>query len=616
MRVEKLPFAETNSFSAFFLDYIQQKETLKKFYSQFPEKKNFNVQIENKKQSFPASHRSTLVSALQNQYKNLVQQEIVKSNISLLAQSNTFTVTTGHQLNIFTGPLYFIYKIITGYLTPVENKQIVSIKWFGPAKELIHHGRVVFQDGVGSSQLIIPQHMEPGNYQFVSYVETNASTPRLIFYQGYITVASKKSLHTDVTSSQLKEDTTRSFIVTDRETYERRSKVELSIDVEGLSTPASTAVSITVYNEQLFKDLSKVNVTSIVDGVAMKQDADQIQNSSKLSGFLSYFKGKVVNASGQSAPDSTKITFYLSANDFAYNTYTQSDGNFSFPLFSNYRDENVFYHISYQGKQVRDSKIVLHDVTIEDELIKSSRSDSLNAYGAYVKQKQFINRSYHYFVSKEKMDKSENQFASDVEADKEILLEKYEPFSSMAEVFSTIVPSTRYRRSGDEETIRIFLERNSKYGTNDPLYIVNGVMTDNTKFVLGLDPKSVRKIGVLWSQESLTRFGDLGLDGMLVIEADIPVTSEMNSVHNLSVVGIDKAIGYQSISHAMNHEKSKLPDLRSCLYWNPNINLNKTNSFDFYTADDIGYYIIQVAGIIDGQPFLTTKRIYVATAAD
>ncbi|MEM7185166.1 MAG: bacillithiol biosynthesis cysteine-adding enzyme BshC, partial [Bacteroidota bacterium] len=30
-----------------------------------------------------------------------------------LAQPNTFTVTTGHQLNLFTGPLYFLYKIFS-----------------------------------------------------------------------------------------------------------------------------------------------------------------------------------------------------------------------------------------------------------------------------------------------------------------------------------------------------------------------------------------------------------------------------------------------------------------------------------------------------------------------
>jgi bacillithiol biosynthesis cysteine-adding enzyme BshC len=34
-------------------------------------------------------------------------------NINALASENTFTITTGHQLNLFTGPLYFLYKIIS-----------------------------------------------------------------------------------------------------------------------------------------------------------------------------------------------------------------------------------------------------------------------------------------------------------------------------------------------------------------------------------------------------------------------------------------------------------------------------------------------------------------------
>jgi len=113
MRIQKIPFAETKSFSSFFLDYIQQKETLKKFYSLFPTPGNFETQIKLKKESYPSTHRNTLVSTLQAQYKNLSQKDAVKQNLILLSDSNTFTITTGHQLNIFTGPLYFIYKIVT-----------------------------------------------------------------------------------------------------------------------------------------------------------------------------------------------------------------------------------------------------------------------------------------------------------------------------------------------------------------------------------------------------------------------------------------------------------------------------------------------------------------------
>ena len=54
-----------------------------------------------------------LVKVLNEQYQGIEIQAPVSANINALADSKTFTITTGHQLNIFTGPLYFIYKIVT-----------------------------------------------------------------------------------------------------------------------------------------------------------------------------------------------------------------------------------------------------------------------------------------------------------------------------------------------------------------------------------------------------------------------------------------------------------------------------------------------------------------------
>jgi len=53
------------------------------------------------------------------------------------------------------------------------------------------------------------------------------------------------------------------------------------------------------------------------------------------------------------------------------------------------------------------------------------------------------------------------------------------------------------------------------------------------------------------------------------------------------------------------------PDLRSYLHWNPKVDINRMNEFEFYTSDDIGYYIIQVAGLVDGKLILIRERIYV-----
>lgn len=108
MQVHRVALTETNAFSNFFTDYIERKDQLKPFYGLFPEPGNFKEQIK-AKESF--SNREVLHQALVKQYGNLKVTSAVTKNIDLLKSRNTFTITTGHQLNIFTGPLFFIYKI-------------------------------------------------------------------------------------------------------------------------------------------------------------------------------------------------------------------------------------------------------------------------------------------------------------------------------------------------------------------------------------------------------------------------------------------------------------------------------------------------------------------------
>ncbi len=68
-------------------------------------------QIDDKK-IFPKHTRNILVQSLTAQYENVTTSDKVKSNIELLKSKNTFTITTGHQLSLFTGPLFFVIKIM------------------------------------------------------------------------------------------------------------------------------------------------------------------------------------------------------------------------------------------------------------------------------------------------------------------------------------------------------------------------------------------------------------------------------------------------------------------------------------------------------------------------
>lgn len=113
MPTDYIPFRKTNYFSSLICDYLDEKEELKNFYHRFPNLDNFKMQIEEKQQAFSVTSRSILVESLKAQYASFEISEDTKTNIDSLNDTKTFTITTGHQLNLFTGPLYFFYKIVS-----------------------------------------------------------------------------------------------------------------------------------------------------------------------------------------------------------------------------------------------------------------------------------------------------------------------------------------------------------------------------------------------------------------------------------------------------------------------------------------------------------------------
>jgi bacillithiol synthase len=106
----RLPYRQTASFSKIALDYIDQADQLKSFFSYPPTIRGIEQSIEARK-AFPTD-RSRLVAELEKQYAGITTDPKVKANIKSLLSPDTFTVTTAHQNNLFTGPLYFVYKIV------------------------------------------------------------------------------------------------------------------------------------------------------------------------------------------------------------------------------------------------------------------------------------------------------------------------------------------------------------------------------------------------------------------------------------------------------------------------------------------------------------------------
>ena len=134
MEADCIHFKETGYFSKIILDYLSEDKSLAPFYQSSPKISAFKGAIENKK--FSLQQRKVLTETLKQQYENgkisLKKTAKVAENIAALNQENTFSVTTGHQLCLFTGPLYFIYKIVSTIKLANELKKAYPEQNFVP----------------------------------------------------------------------------------------------------------------------------------------------------------------------------------------------------------------------------------------------------------------------------------------------------------------------------------------------------------------------------------------------------------------------------------------------------------------------------------------------------
>ncbi|MFI5138104.1 MAG: bacillithiol biosynthesis cysteine-adding enzyme BshC [Sphingobacteriales bacterium] len=134
-----IDYKDTGYFSQTVIDYLEDLPAIRPFYGFRPDLNGFAELLKDKK---VVADRDMLANVLDSQYGIDNEEDnrfytsekwpLVLENINLISKENTYTITTGHQLNIFTGPLYFIYKIVTAIKLSRQLKEKFPDKNFVP----------------------------------------------------------------------------------------------------------------------------------------------------------------------------------------------------------------------------------------------------------------------------------------------------------------------------------------------------------------------------------------------------------------------------------------------------------------------------------------------------
>lgn len=108
--VKKISFNDIESIPPLVKDFLNHQ--IEGFENSTFSFDNFADQIHLKQNTFEQSNRELLSKAFTSQLSELQLSSKQKKNIESLKSINTFTITTGHQLNLFSGPVFFVYKIL------------------------------------------------------------------------------------------------------------------------------------------------------------------------------------------------------------------------------------------------------------------------------------------------------------------------------------------------------------------------------------------------------------------------------------------------------------------------------------------------------------------------
>lgn len=119
--VNKIAFNDIESIPQLIKDFLNQE--IKGFEQKTFSLENFAQQIHQKQNSFENSQREIISKAFTDQLSHVELSSKQKENIESLKSQNTFTITTGHQLNLFSGSAFFVYKILQTIKTCTHLKE-------------------------------------------------------------------------------------------------------------------------------------------------------------------------------------------------------------------------------------------------------------------------------------------------------------------------------------------------------------------------------------------------------------------------------------------------------------------------------------------------------------
>lgn len=470
--------------------------------------------------------------------------------------------------------------------------------------------KLALTNGMGNGKVKIPAHIPSGVYQVSAYTRYMWNQGKEYFFSKNIAIINPDIPETSniqysktLPVSNSNEIPSSFSIQTDRKVYQNREPVKVKLE----NLPATIIdMTVSVYRNDILTSLSldrsynrinnlfpdpdksmeKLNWTPEYEGhIITAQITPKQATHSFIRGAISFVGDKIFFFNGQSASERGDYAFYTAGiyneQELVTSVFTKDKMDFTGKLDIN----NPFFN--HLQEDYPNLTVYLTDSILSERYVGAQLLD--------IK------------IGENNISLNEPKNYSNLQTPRVYNLDEYTRFSTLQETIIEFVLGVRVRREQGKPVIQIFQESEKIYSIGNSLILLDGVPIFNHEEILAYNPQHIQYIKIYNGRYV---FGQEVFNGMISFvthEKNLPFfqLNENSQLFRYECPTLPLTYTFPDYSDT-EKRKSRIPDFRHTLYWNPNMEIPKDKDFiefSFYTSDLCGDFEIVVEGFTsDGDP--------------
>ncbi len=483
-----------------------------------------------------------------------------------------------------------------------ELSKIAYLDLINSNNQSVIKQKIKLTQGTGYGDIFINENIQTGTYKIIAY--TNWMMNKNSFFEKNVFIVnpfsnnlktSNKNLDSNPHPSHSENTNISELFKGNKSNFNKREKVTLNLN-RLVNKAGSYSLSIRQKNN--FELDTKITLNS-------SQETPSKFYLPELRGSIIH--GKVISEQ----PISSSIKLSLSKIN---------DKN-SLPLTASTNDKNEFYfnvadikteklHIQILENNKADYKIELMETTpishnygdFPELYLNEDLNNVIDRRSIYSQ----IENAF-YSIKKDSITKKNKKDDHSSLVDITYNLDDYNRFKTVKETFVEIIDRAGFSNYNGKQTLKITnMSTTTHQKHQNALLIIDGKVVDNHEYLLDFDARKIKTISLVKNKYF---YGNTIYQGIVIvttIKNDFLIN--LDDFHEIKVLPNQPRKTY-FFQNSENITNERIPDFRTQLYWNPNIDLTR-NEISFYTSDVVGEFEINLVGYTEQGEFVSIKRSF------